>query len=65
MAYSNASLYMKFAGNFKIGLFSDFISSLGIERKQEPKVLSVIFWNSVGRQSRVLRGVVFRSALIP
>ena len=49
MAYSNASLYMEFAGYFKIGLFSDFISSLGIERKREPKVSSVIFWNFVGR----------------
>jgi hypothetical protein len=53
MAYSNASLYIKFAGNFKVGLFSDFISSLGIERNRELKVLSVIFWNSVGRQSRL------------
>jgi hypothetical protein len=41
---------MKFAGNFKIGQFSDFMSSLIIEKKRELKVLSVIFWNSVGRQ---------------
>ena len=53
MAYSNASLYIKFAGSFKVGLFSDFISSLGIERNRELKVLSVIFWNSGGRQSRL------------
>jgi len=53
MVYSNASLYIKFAGNFKVGLFSDFISSLGIERNRELKVLSVIFWNSFGRQSRL------------
>lgn len=43
MAYSNASLCIRFLGNFKIGLFSDFISSLEMERKRELRVLSVIF----------------------
>jgi hypothetical protein len=43
MAYSKASLYKKLAGNFRVGLFFDFVSSPGIKRRRDFKVLSVIF----------------------
>jgi len=42
MAYSNASLYRKLAGSFKVGLLSGLISSPGITSSRALRVLSVI-----------------------
>lgn len=49
----NASLYKKLAGNFKAGLFPDLISSPGIRSSRDSKVLSVMFWNSIGKHNRL------------
>jgi len=43
MAYSKAPLNKKLAGNFRAGLFFDFVSSPGVRSKRDLKVLSVIF----------------------
>ena len=53
IADSKMSLYKKLAGNFKVGRLSDLINSHGIKSKRDLNVLSVIFWNSVGKQSRL------------
>jgi hypothetical protein len=42
IACSNAFLYKKLAGSFKVGLLSGLISSPGIRRSRVLRVLSVI-----------------------
>jgi len=53
-ACSNTSLYKKFAGSFRVFVFPlDLTSSPGIKRRRVCKLLSVIFWESLGKHNRL------------